>query len=162
MGDFLDVHAAFGGGHHRHRLRGAVGQCGAVVFVLDVGAFLDQQVAHLLAFRAGLVGDQLHAEDLVGVLAHLLERLRHLDAAALATAAGMDLGLDHPDTAAQGFGCLDRVVHGGAVNPARNRDAEFLQDLLALIFVNFHALSLRLVELRAMSGTPEPPAVPPG
>jgi hypothetical protein len=36
------------------------------------------------------------------------------------------------------------------VNPARNRNAEFLQDLLALIFVNFHALSLRLVELRAM------------
>jgi hypothetical protein len=38
------------------------------------------------------------------------------------------------------------------VNPARNRNAEFLQDLFALIFVNFHALSLRLVELRAMSG----------
>jgi hypothetical protein len=62
--DFLDVHAAFGGGHHGDLLRGAVGQRGDVVFLLDVGAFLDQQAAHLLAFGAGLVGDQLHAEDL--------------------------------------------------------------------------------------------------
>jgi hypothetical protein len=66
-----------------------------------------------------------------------------LDAAALAAATGVNLGLDHPDLAAQGFGCLDRVIHGGAVNPARNRHAEFLQELFALIFVNLHALSLR-------------------
>jgi hypothetical protein len=63
VSNFLDVHAAFGGGHHGDLLGGAVGQRGDVVF-FDVGAFLDQQVTHLLAFRAGLVGDQLHAEDL--------------------------------------------------------------------------------------------------
>ena len=93
--------------------------------------------------RAGLVRDQLHAENLAGVFADLLERLRHLDATALAAATRVNLGLDHPDIAAQGFRCLDRVVDGGAVDPARNRNAEFFQDLLALIFVNFHALSLR-------------------
>ncbi len=162
VGDFLDVHAAFGRGHHRHRLRGAIGQRGTVIFVADVGAFLDQQVTDLLAGRAGLVRDQLHAENLVRVLAHLLERFRYLDTTALATAAGVNLGLDHPDTAAQGFRCLDRVIDGRAVDPARNRNAEFLQDLLTLIFVNFHALSLRLVELRAMGGTLEIPAFPPG
>ena len=41
---------------------------GDVVLLLDVGAFLDQQAAHLLAFGAGLVRLQLHAEDLAGEL----------------------------------------------------------------------------------------------
>jgi len=106
--DFLDVHAAFGGGHDRDLLRGAVGQRGDVVFLLDVGAFLDQQVAHLLAFGPGLVRDQLHAEDVVGVLADFVQRARELDAAALAAAAGVDLRLHDPDLAAQFFGGLHR------------------------------------------------------
>ncbi|PKO94327.1 MAG: hypothetical protein CVU16_03215, partial [Betaproteobacteria bacterium HGW-Betaproteobacteria-10] len=37
-----------------------------------------------------------------------------------------------------------------------NRNAEFLQELFALIFVNFHALSLRLVKLRTMNGAKNP------
>jgi len=53
----------------------------------------------------------------------------------------MDLGLHHPDLASQGFGCLDRIIDGRTEHPARNDDAEFLQEFLALIFVNFHALS---------------------
>jgi hypothetical protein len=48
----------------------AVGQRCNVVFLADVSAFFDQQPTNLLAFRAGLVRDQLHAEDLAGVLAH--------------------------------------------------------------------------------------------
>ena len=83
----------------------------------------------LLAFRTGLVRDQLHAEDLAGVFANFFERGCDLDATALATATSVNLGLDHPDLAAQGFGCLDRVFDGRAVNPARNRNAEFLQVL---------------------------------
>ena len=54
--------------HQRDLLRGAVGDHGDVVLLLDVGAFLDQQAAHLLAFGAGLVRLQLHAEDLAGEL----------------------------------------------------------------------------------------------
>ena len=72
--DFLDVHAAFAGGHQRDLLRGAVGHHGDVDLLLDVGAFLDQQAPHLLAFRAGLVRHQLHAEDLAGELLDLVER----------------------------------------------------------------------------------------
>jgi hypothetical protein len=63
--DFLDVHAAFARGHQGHLLRHAVGHQRNVQFLLDVGAFFDQQAIDLLAFRAGLVRDQLHAEDLV-------------------------------------------------------------------------------------------------
>jgi hypothetical protein len=49
----------------------------------------------------GLVGDQGHAQHALGLGAHVLERLDHLDAAALAAAAGVDLRLDHPDRAAE-------------------------------------------------------------
>jgi hypothetical protein len=40
------------------------------------------------------VGDELHADDLVGGLASLVGGVGELDAAALAAAAGVDLGLD--------------------------------------------------------------------
>ena len=101
VGDLLDVHAAFARAHHRHLLRGAIGEHGDVVLLLDVGAFLDQEAAHLLALRAGLVGDELHAEDLAGERRDLGFRARQLDAAALAAAAGVDLRLDDPDRAAE-------------------------------------------------------------
>ncbi len=106
--DFFDVHAAFGRGHHGTVWVARSVSDGNVIFVLDVGAFLDQQVAHLLALRAGLVGHQLHAEDVVGVLAHFVERAGELDTTALAAAAGVDLGLHHPDLAAEILGRLDR------------------------------------------------------
>jgi hypothetical protein len=62
-----------------------------------------------------------------GVLTHFVERLGDFHATALAAAAGVDLGLDDPNLAAQGFRCLDRVVDGRAVEAARNRDAELPQ-----------------------------------
>jgi hypothetical protein len=98
---FLDVHAAFAGGHDGDLLRRAVGDGGDVVLLLDVRAFLDQQAAHLLAFGAGLVSLQLHAEDFAGQLLHVVERAGELHAAALAAAAGVDLRLHDPDRAAQ-------------------------------------------------------------
>ena len=84
---------------------------GDVVLLLDVGAVLDQQAAHLLALRAGLVGLELHAEDLAGELRYVGFRARDLDAAALAAAAGVDLRLDDPDRAAELLRRLDRFLH---------------------------------------------------
>ena len=72
-----------------------------VALALDVAAFLDVDALDFLAGRAGLLGDELHAEHLLGGREHLVDRLDHLDAAALAAAAGVDLRLDHPDRAAQ-------------------------------------------------------------
>src|SRR5690606_12692922 len=103
VGNFFDVHAAFGGSHDGNLLRGAVGQNGNVVFLLDVSAVFDQQTTNLLAFRTGLVRDQLHAEDLGGLGADFVQRLGNLDAAALAATAGVNLCLNNPDVAAQGF-----------------------------------------------------------
>ena len=41
------------------------------------------------------MGDQLHAQDVAHGLLGLFSGLAHLDAAALAAAAGVDLRLDH-------------------------------------------------------------------
>jgi hypothetical protein len=97
---FLDVHAAFAGGDQGHLLRGAVGHQRDVVLLLDVGAVFDVQAAHLLAFGAGLVRLELHAQDFAGHALDVVDGLGHLHAAALAAATGVDLGLDHPHGAA--------------------------------------------------------------
>ena len=99
--DLLDVHAAFGARHQADALRHAVDDHADVELLADVGALLDQQPPHLLPAGAGLVGDELHAEDLAREIAHLVDRARELDAAALAAAAGMDLRLDDPHRAAE-------------------------------------------------------------
>ena len=69
----------------------------------------------------GLVGDELHAEDLFRLVLHLVERPRDLDAAALAAAAGVDLRLHDPDRAAELLRRLDRLVDAEARNAARRR-----------------------------------------
>ena len=149
-GDGLDVHAALGTGHQRDALRAAVDDHADVEFLFDVRAFLHQQPAHLLPARAGLVRDQLHAEDLGRALLHLVERLRDLDAAALAAAAGVDLRLDDPHLAAERLRGLDGLVDGKRRNAARNGHAEPAEDLLALILVNLHCCSrLKLPEFTA-------------
>jgi len=103
---------------------------------------------------------------LAGVLVHFVDGLGDFHAAALAATARVDLRLDDPDLAAQGFSCLDRVVHGRAVDTARNRNAELLQDLLALIFVNFHGCpSIEVLAFagrsRLVDGTHSGPALHP-
>src|SRR5882672_3479762 len=83
--DFLDVHAAFAGGHERDALRAAVDHHADVELLLDVGAFFDQEPPHFLSFGSGLVGLQHHAEDFAGPFAHFALGFHHLHAAALRT-----------------------------------------------------------------------------
>ncbi|MNT73263.1 hypothetical protein D3C72_2119470 [compost metagenome] len=82
--------------------------------------------------------DQLHAEDLLSQLLHIVDRLGHLHATALAAAACVDLGLHHPNRATQllcGFHCF---LHSESGNATRNGHTELTQDFLALVFMNFH------------------------
>ena len=137
--DFFDVHAAFARSHHDDFLRDAIDHKADIQFLLDVSAFFDQQAVHLLAFRASLVRDELHAEDLVRVFTNLFQRLCDLHAATLATATRVDLSLHDPYRAAELFSGLDRVIHREDRLAARYRDAEFPQDFLTLVLVNLHA-----------------------
>ncbi len=85
------------------------------------------------------MGDQRHAEDLLGQLADFLDRPGELDATALAAAAGVDLRLDHPDRPAElarrGLGVLGRVRD----LTAQEADAIVLEQGLCLVFVDVHA-----------------------
>ena len=120
----------------------------------DVDALLDEQALDLLALGAGLVRDQLHAEDLRGACLGVVARLGDLDAAALAAAAGVDLRLDHDDLVA---GLGDQLL-GRRLAPRRGCSAGrplgtgtpyFLQELLGLVLVDLHRA--RLLALTASS-----------
>ena len=142
--DFFNVHPPFAGGNESHFLRAAVGYARQIVFFLDICAFFDVEAAHLLAFGAGLVGNQLHAQNFFGARFDFVNRFGHLDATALATSAGMDLGLDDPDRSAQFLRSLNRFLHGKRCDPARHGHAEFAQNIFALVFVDFHRRILRM------------------
>src|SRR5690606_31430477 len=119
-------------------------------FVLDVGTFLDHQTTDLLAFRAGLVRDELHAENGVGVAAHFVERLGELDATALAAATGVDLCLDDPDLATELLGGLDGFIDGETRNAFRRDDTELPQNFFCLVLMNFHGCPS--IEVAASAG----------
>ncbi len=144
-GHLLDFHSTLGTGHEGHALRAAIDHHPDVQLLADVGALLHQEPFDQAAFRACLVGDQRHAEDGGCMLMHLVERLGHLHAAALAPAARVNLGLDHPDLAAERAGRGIGVRHGKTRHALGGRDPVLAQDFLALIFMHVHALLLLIM-----------------
>ena len=100
-GDLLDIHAAFAARHQHNALLAAVDDHADVILFGDLRAFFNQQAPDVLPLRAGLVGNQLHAQYLARVFAHFSQRLRHFHAAALAAPARVDLRLDHPHFTAE-------------------------------------------------------------
>ena len=109
---------------------------------VDRRGLLDQHLEDLDALGRGLRRLEHHAEDLLG------RRLRpggivgQLDPAALAAAARVHLGLHH-HLAAEALGDGARLRGRVGHLAVRHRDAELLQNGLALILVNFHWASLR-------------------
>ncbi len=121
----------------------AVDQGGKIKLARDRRAVLDIEPLDHAALRAGLMGHQRHAQHALGFLLHVLDGFHHLDAAALAAPAGMDLRLHHPDRAGQApwrpQPLLRRVK---AAMPRGHRRAEGAQNLFGLIFVNVHGWTL--------------------
>ena len=98
--DLFNLHAA-GLRSHKHQLaRGAIEHDAEIQFAINVRGLFDQQPLHLLALWPGLMGHQLHAENVLGMQLGIFARLRHFHAAALAAASGVNLCLDH-DTRAR-------------------------------------------------------------
>jgi len=77
------------------------------------------------------------AQALAGGLLRLLGRRGQLDAAALAAASGVDLGLDDHGPA-QLFGYLAGLLGAAGDPPSRDGDAELGHDLLRLVLVDLH------------------------
>ena len=136
--DLLDLDAALGTGHQHGHLRGAVDDDAEVELALDLEPLLDQHPRHLLTARAGLVGDQVHADDLLGCRTRLVRVLDDLDAATLAAAARVNLRLDHRDAAAEPLGHARRVRGGLHHLAGGHGHAVLRQDRLRLILVNLH------------------------
>ena len=100
-------------------------------------------LADELALGAGLVGDELHAEDLARRCSRASSGdLGELDAAALAAAAGVDLRLDHA-AAAQLLADPGRLLRVVGHPAPRGRDPIPAQDLLGLILVDLQDVLLR-------------------
>ncbi|MNZ67332.1 hypothetical protein D3C78_855770 [compost metagenome] len=138
MGDLLDVHATLGGGHEHDAPGGTVDHRTQIQLLGDIGTGLDQNLADRLPIGVGLVGHQTLIEPLLGKGLGFFLATNQLDAARLATTAGMHLGLDHPGSAANlvaRFGCffgsIDRVSQ-------RYRQPILGKQLLTLIFVKIH------------------------
>jgi hypothetical protein len=85
---------------------------------------------------------QLHSQNGGSQLPNLLHRLRHLHAAALAAAAGVDLRLHHPHLAAELLRRIDGFVDAERGEAARGRQAVLAEDFLALVLVDFHCRSI--------------------
>jgi hypothetical protein len=83
------------------------------------------------------MGDQGHPDHLAGQPEGFLGGLGDFDPAALATAAGMNLGLED-DRAAELDGDILGRLGGLCDFPARNGHSIQLQDLLGLVFMDFH------------------------
>ena len=89
-------------------------------------------------FGTGLVRDERHAVDLIRQLVGLGGIRGELDAAALASAAGMNLRFHDDGAAAEPLGHalrLGRVHHRLA---RRHRHTVLRKNLFGLILVNFH------------------------
>ena len=130
FGDRLDLDAAFGRQHQQVLLGGPVEREAGVVLLVDVGGVLDPHPLDEVAL-------DVHAEDVAGVLAHLGLVVGELDAAGLAAAADLHLGLDDDRVAGLvglGDGVVDRV---GRATRA-DRDVVAGEVLLALVLEQIH------------------------
>ncbi len=148
----LDVHAAFGRNNESDAASRTIDQEGKIKFPDDSGAYLEINPVDLLAGRAGLhryEGPPKHFADSGLYLGHRFgepypaspSRLLLLKLA-FSAPARVDLRFHDPNRASQFL----RRGHGvgGAQHrdPARNRDAEFLEDGLGLVLVDIHLRSL--------------------
>ena len=139
--DLLDLDAAFLRAHHDDARALAVDDEGEIILLLDVRASLDEEASDLLARRARLMRDERFAEELLRVGRDLVDRLCDLDAACLATAAGVDLRLDDDDGRSERL----RVRHGFLYREGRlalwDVYAIGAQDFLALVLMDVHGLA---------------------
>ncbi len=164
----LDVHAALGRHDEGDPARHAIDKRRQVELLVDVRAVLDVEAVDLLAGRARLHGDQRRSQHLPGEGLDLLDGLGEAHAAlfagfrllelALAAAAGVDLGLHHPERSAELLGGLDRLLGREGREAVGDGGAERAKDGFRLIFMDVHGDD-DLGKERTPAGTGVPGAI---
>ncbi len=129
-GNFLDIHATFGAGHHQHLPVGAVKHNAKVQLPGYLRALGHQHLVHRVTV-------DVHAQDCAGRGPRLLRRMRELDATGLSPAPCMHLGLHH-HRAAQLGGNRRRVVRGVRHLAGIHWNPIPGQDLSRLILMDIH------------------------
>ena len=129
--ELLDLHAALVGRHRQEGAVRAVEQEGDVVLLLDVRARVDEHAVDRVAL-------DVHAEDLLGGGPGVVGGLGHLDAAGLAAAADLHLGLDDGDPA-DALGDRLRLVGRGGDLTERGGYAVGLEQVLRLVLEQIHS-----------------------
>jgi hypothetical protein len=129
-GQLLDLHPALDRGHRQVRPVGPVEQVGHVVLGVDVAGLGDQDPAYQVAL-------DVQAEDRRRLLRGLVGVGRQLDAAGLAPAPGLDLGLHHHG-GADPAGGDPRLLGGVGHLPRQHGYAVRGEELLRLVLVQVH------------------------
>src|SRR5699024_9253644 len=112
LGNLFDFYTAFGRGHDTYTLTFTIGHDSEIKLFLNVGAFFDEETADLLPLWACLVRDQLHAQDLISKLTHLIYGFSNLDPSSFASPTCMDLSFDYPHRTAEFVSSFDSLVNG--------------------------------------------------
>ncbi len=131
----LDVHAALARAHRQVLALGAVQEDGEVVLGVEVDAVGDEDGAHRVAL-------DVHAQDVAGAGFGLLNGAGELDAAGLAAAAGLDLGLDDHQLATrveEGLRGAARLLGGRGHGAVEHGDAVLAKQVPGLVLVEIHA-----------------------
>ena len=121
--DLLDVHAPGGGGHEDHAGAAPVHQGTKIQLTLQRLDFLDQHGLYRQARAAGLMRHQPGADQSGCGGFGFGGGVGQNDAARLAAAAAVDLGLDHPAVTAELAGGLGRFRRPADRLAARHLDA---------------------------------------
>jgi hypothetical protein len=138
--DLFDLDAAFAAGHQGGPATIAIDDLAEIQLARDVARLFDEHAAHLTPTWAGLMGDELRAEQAAGKRVHLLGRFADPHATGLAASARVDLCLD--DTGRGELPSDRGCLVGMCRNPAAGHgDAVASQQFFRLELVNVHLAS---------------------
>ena len=140
-GDLFDLHTAGSRCHENVAAHLAIEHDAEIQLARNGQRFFNQQALHFLAFRAGLVCDQIHAQHLGNQRCGLFRGHGDLHTAALAASARMNLRFDDnacgpfaQQCPGRAFGFLARFD----LIATRNSHSILRKNGLSLIFVYFH------------------------
>ena len=109
-GNFFNFHAAFSRSNEYRPLKLAVDEKTDIELLDDIEPLLNKDLTDRGSGRTGLLGDQTAADHKTGEIADIFQTAGEFYAAAFASAAGVNLGLNCPNLSADFFGNLSSFL----------------------------------------------------